>query len=123
MKRTTDESKFWGYKYAVKKGVSNHNGRKFELTEEQFIKLVTDDCAICGKKPTKKHRGSNADSMTLFGGTTIPKQPMNTIDQMIPRGGYIEGNVQTLCETCNHKKKDKHMTEDLKAKILISRAA
>ena len=79
---------------------SNHNGSSlsmykygaerrnyiFELTEEDFYKIIQDDCYICGKKTDENHT--------------------NGIDRFDNDVGYTLANVNACCGQCNIMKKE-----------------
>jgi hypothetical protein len=58
--------------------------KEFELSEDQFYKLIFGDCYICGKKTDDKHT--------------------NGIDRIDNEKGYIINNVESCCGECNYMK-------------------
>lgn len=61
-------------------------GQKFELTEEQFEKFITDECHYCKRSPSQDK---------FFG-----------IDKLVPDDGYTMINCVTACASCNYSKRD-----------------
>ena len=57
-------------------------GLVFRLPDELFDDFVTDRCYYCGADP----------------------QPINTIDRVDPKQGYLESNCVTACSPCNKAK-------------------
>lgn len=80
---------FWRYKRQAKQ-----RGLPFELSKEQFRKLVFKDCYYCGEPPmnvTKRH----SDEVRY-----------NGVDRLDSLQGYIEGNCVPCCVVCNRMKMD-----------------
>ena len=71
----------WHYKRSAEK-----KEVRFELSNEEFDKLVNGDCEYCHRSPT-----------TWFG-----------IDRVKPEKGYVNGNVVSCCWDCNL---DKHTAD------------
>jgi len=69
------------YKHGAEK--RNYN---FEITLEEFNKLILENCYICGKKTDETHT--------------------NGIDRFDNEIGYTTNNVNTCCGQCNFMKKD-----------------
>ena len=78
------DTNIW-FVYKNKPGMSqyNYNAKKkgvlFELTKEDWNKLVKGDCAYCKRSPT-----------TWFG-----------VDRLVPSKGYVLDNVISCCFDCN----------------------
>ena len=70
-------------KYKVK---VDSQGRPFELTRDQFDRLIKCPCHYCKRTPEK-----------YFG-----------IDKLFPDDGYVKGNVVTACASCNRAKWDQN---------------
>jgi 5-methylcytosine-specific restriction endonuclease McrA len=68
-------------------------GHSFELTKEQFIKLVDSECFYCGVRDSQfiTHRENE-------------KHYFNGIDRIDNRNGYVIDNVVSCCKKCNTKK-------------------
>jgi hypothetical protein len=60
--------------------------KKFELNPDEYNKIVSHDCYICGKKNTKTHK--------------------NGIDRYNNKEGYIIDNCRSCCGECNSMKKN-----------------
>ncbi len=93
-KETAIRSLFTGYK-------SNSKRRKkvFDLTEEQFSKLIMSACHYCGIPPSQTF---NVKPLTSKKG----KRPVkyNGLDRMDNTKGYILGNCVPCCKICNNGK-------------------
>jgi 5-methylcytosine-specific restriction endonuclease McrA len=81
-------SKTWFYKYQAN---ALKQGRKFELTKEQFNLFIVGNCHYCKRSPSKGK---------FFG-----------IDKLIPDDGYIMSNCVTACASCNYSKRDSLLEE------------
>ena len=71
--------------------------RAWELTDEQFDDITSQDCHYCGQPPGTVQRGKNP----ALGDFTY-----NGIDRMNNNVGYVAGNVVPCCRVCNFAKKD-----------------
>lgn len=65
---------------------------EFNLSEDYFFSLITNNCEYCGSPPSlenihKKHK--------IF---------LNGVDRINNNLGYINGNVKTCCHICNKAK-------------------
>jgi hypothetical protein len=77
------------YKYHAQR-----RGYTWELTKEEFDKLVSADCHYCGLPPSTIHKTGR--------GRKFPHEFIhNGIDRMDNTLGYIPGNVISCCGTCN----------------------
>lgn len=78
---------YGNYKYQARK--RNH---RFELTKEQFRKIVRSDCFYCGRPPQQyqKYKGE--------------KFIYNGVDRMDNNKGYILSNCVPACMQCNWAK-------------------
>jgi hypothetical protein len=74
-------STIYAYKYSAKR-----RNYPFELSEEQYYKLIQEDCYICGKKTDKNH--------------------INGIDRFDNEHGYTFHNSNSCCGQCNIMKKE-----------------
>lgn len=68
----------------------------FELSKEEFKRIINLDCFYCGDSP------SGIKSVKGCVGTMI----YNGIDRLDSDVGYIEGNVVPCCKQCNIAKND-----------------
>lgn len=87
---------------------AERRGYKWELTKENFLDLVGQDCAYCGAKP--KHKEYLANVGHGPGGTNIRQkvrslEPVNGIDRKDNDVGYVLINCVPCCTTCNFLKK------------------
>lgn len=80
------------YKYSAK----NRN-LSFELTGQEFEKLINLDCFYCGCPPSKVKILKNPDILPYF---------HNGIDRMNNKLGYTLENCVSCCSICNKGKKD-----------------
>ena len=72
-------------------------GLAWELTDEQFDRLTSEDCHYCGCPPSQVKPGLGRHSSDFI---------YNGIDRMDNRLGYFAGNVVPCCYFCNHAKRD-----------------
>jgi hypothetical protein len=72
--------KFYDYRYRAKK-----RRLRFELTKEQFEKLVTQECSYC---------------------ETLPGINFNGVDRVDSNLGYVFSNCVSACKVCNRWKSD-----------------
>lgn len=70
---------------------------KFELTQEQFENLVTQNCFYCGQEPEPHERKWNKTDQEFY---------RNGIDRVDSSKGYSLENCVPCCERCNRMKSD-----------------
>jgi hypothetical protein len=75
-----------GSSYSLYKTKASTRGYDFELKEEDYYKIIQDNCYICGKKSDETH--------------------INGIDRFDNDVGYILANSNACCGECNFMKKD-----------------
>lgn len=75
--------------------------KDFELTLEEFSKLVHDNCIYCGAPPEK-----NSEFYQGLRRKSIEDVPVNGIDRIDSNLGYISGNCVPCCSYCNRMKSD-----------------
>lgn len=80
--------------YADYKNRSTKKSQEFLLSLELFKKLIFSDCSYCGESGSNVKRVRNR------------KVKYNGIDRIDSSKGYIVGNVQTCCKSCNSMKMD-----------------
>jgi hypothetical protein len=68
---------------------------KWELTDEEFDRLVTQNCAYCGCEPSMIEKGVHPSSGDFIHGG---------IDRVDSAQGYVIANVVPCCTICNHAK-------------------
>lgn len=72
--------------------------RAFELTLEQFTRLVTQACTYCGNSAKENRKGPfNVKRRKFF--------PLNGVDRQDNDLGYLVSNCVPCCTTCNMMKK------------------
>lgn len=76
------------------KSNSRNKGFTFELDEDEFRRMVKDNCHYCGNPPSTiiNKKGLNGEYI------------YNGIDRLDSNLGYLKGNVVTCCKTCNYLK-------------------
>lgn len=83
--------------YQNYKGKAGKEGRRFELTLEDFVRLIEMDCAYCGQPPLQEYRPQkNYKTPAIYNG----------IDRMDNQDGYTIGNCAAACKVCNRAKRD-----------------
>jgi len=85
------EKYMWGYYRANANRTKDGLVLPFELEKEAFEKLVFSECYYCG----------------------APPKPVNGIDRVDNRLGYLSGNVVSCCRRCNRAKDDMTVEEFL----------
>lgn len=85
--------------YNYRNGASQR-GIVFDLTDEETISLMKQDCHYCKSPPSNiTHGGRNKNHWIIHSG----------IDRVMNDIGYVSGNVVPCCKVCNYAKRD--MTE------------
>lgn len=88
-----------------KQSAKNKN-REFNLTRDEFIKLISSNCYYCNKKPSIERKSYNTlDKSSFF---------YNGIDRLDNSKGYTTENSVSCCTECNFLKKDYNELEFLK---------
>lgn len=80
--------------------------KEFELTLEEFSKLVHDNCAYCGAPPEK-----NSEFYQGLRRKSTEDVPVNGIDRIDSNLGYVVGNCVPCCSYCNRMKSDLSFNE------------
>ena len=75
-----------GSSYSLYKTNASKRGYVFEILEEEYYKIIQDDCYICGKKTDETH--------------------INGIDRFDNDVGYTLANANACCGECNYMKRD-----------------
>jgi hypothetical protein len=90
-----------GYKSIMRSYKYNATSRGycFDLTFEEFKKLVLSNCYYCGDEPSNIYFRNYYDA------------PYNGIDRIDNTIGYIPSNVVPCCKTCNIAKNNKTYDE------------
>jgi hypothetical protein len=76
---------------------ARNKGRSFDLSKDEFKKLVNSDCAYCGSKPSLFYKKTGANGPAL----------VNGIDRVDNTKGYTVENSIPCCHSCNMMKRDK----------------
>lgn len=72
-------------------------GMNFELTKEEFKKIISENCHYCNEPPKP------IQSLKTY--TRCKNQiNVNGIDRLNPNKGYEKSNIVTCCQTCNRMK-------------------
>jgi hypothetical protein len=82
--------------HSYKQGAEARN-LPMELTFDQFVAIIENDCEYCGCPPDKsnlQYRRKNPHSYLRYNG----------IDRLDNTKGYVVGNVVPCCKTCNMAK-------------------
>tara|TARA_B100000674_G_scaffold493651_1_gene516423 strand:- start:545 stop:925 length:381 start_codon:yes stop_codon:yes gene_type:complete len=86
---------------AYKKNAASR-GIAFDLSEEEFFKLVQGDCYWCGAKPQLiKPDSRGSKEYTLNAGIPVPTTGVDRFDN---NQGYTPENSVSCCPTCNKVK-------------------
>lgn len=104
LRHAIDETYYNYYKQRVESN-NNKNSRKYkewDLTLEDFTKLVHSDCLYCGKKPSKDNMWNKSGKRK----TILEEPEFNGIDRVDSNKGYIIENCVPCCTICNHMKND-----------------
>jgi hypothetical protein len=80
--------------YNYKKG-AEIKGLDFELSEEDFRKMIKEKCYYCGRDPHKIYIRKYMNGGALFNG----------VDRIDSCKGYTYDNIVTCCSTCNYAKR------------------
>lgn len=73
----------------------------FELTKEEFRKLVNGDCYYCGVEPSQTHYSRRRHSKYIYNG----------IDRVDNNKGYLTENCISCCGLCNYMRRNKTQKE------------
>ncbi len=73
------------------------SGWEWKLTKRQFKIITQKPCTYCGAPPKPRlFRRHNKDCVSV--------EPLNGIDRIDPKRGYVKGNVTPCCIICNRLK-------------------
>lgn len=67
-------------------------GVEFDLSRDEFLELIQQNCYLCGAPPCNLRRGKNKSLK------------YNGIDRVDNSKGYVSGNVMPCCWKCNQVK-------------------
>lgn len=94
--------------YSKYKYKAQERGLEFSLTLEEFLKITSMDCYICGAAPSNKlHRKDRKNTPYIYNG----------IDRSDNGLGYTIDNVRPCCMRCNMIKRE--LTHDELIKHLM----
>jgi hypothetical protein len=85
------------------------NGVPYEITFDEFCKLIKQDCFYCGVEPKQVFTANRKEDNTLI---------YNGIDRKVNELGYTTANAVPCCSFCNYIK-SAHDLEILKAKVKL----
>jgi hypothetical protein len=80
--------------YSEKKSLAKRIGVRFELSLNQYKRLISQNCHYCDAAPVLRGR----ENYKFIG--------QESLDRKDPNGDYVISNVVSCCLACNHKKKD-----------------
>lgn len=69
----------------------------FEITLEDFKKLIKQNCYLCGDPPSIRQRVNRGKHFEIS---------IHGVDRRQNELGYIPGNIVACCHTCNRIKSD-----------------
>jgi len=82
---------------------------RFDLSRDEFKRLIVAPCAYCGAAPTKSIH-YNSDSRFVHHG----------IDRVDSAGDYVAANCATACKDCNRFKRDLSLDAFLRHALLVA---
>ena len=83
--------------YTEYKNRASKKNLDFALSQDEYLRLITQDCYLCGKNSNSQH--------------------LNGIDRIDNNKGYIMDNVKPCCANCNYMKKN-YILEDMFNKFI-----
>jgi hypothetical protein len=93
----SEEDSFFNSYLGKYKTEAKNRSLEFNLTKEEFINLVTQNCHYCGRKPEKR------DNLNINRRTSIP---VNGVDRKNSDLNYEISNCVPCCTRCNRGKLD-----------------
>lgn len=87
--------------YLMKRGGAKRRGLDFELTEDQFLLLSSQNCFYCDRPPSNRYNNSNGGA-GYYHGDFIH----SGIDRVDNTKGYLFENCVPCCKECNFMKAD-----------------
>lgn len=98
-KRRNPES-VYRYLYEQYQSGAKSRNLEFDLSKEEYLEIVKQNCYYCGSKPELKqpHRGKGK-----YVGIPVPYNGIDRIDSNV---GYIKENCLPCCTKCNYMKSD-----------------
>jgi hypothetical protein len=95
--------------YSGYKGNAKSRNLTFNLTKEEFKKLISQNCFFCNQEPTESVSSKSRNRTTT-------KFVHNGIDRLNSKFGYVLENCVSCCGMCNLMK-NKFSTEDFLNKV------
>jgi hypothetical protein len=89
-----------GYLYIQTKTNSKKRNHTFELTLDEFVSVISQNCFYCGDLPKK----STNKVLITRGHINEPPIYYNGIDRIDSNVGYVTTNVVPCCSQCNYMK-------------------
>lgn len=90
-------------------------GTSFKLDLDTFSTLVIQHCFYCGDPPTTIRRNC---TVTRYKGKVkkynYVSSPLQGLDRLNPKKGYMPKNVVPCCPTCNYMKQSQTLSQFLK---------
>lgn len=84
------------YLYSSQKGEAKYRKLDFNLTKDEFKKLISGNCHYCNDIPRNLCKPKKYYGSLIYSG----------IDRIDSSKGYITSNVVSCCKTCNRGKND-----------------
>lgn len=89
-----------GYLFRMYKHNADLRDRQFNLTFDEFNKIIQQPCYYCGEPP----RPASNEMLKSRGNTKQPTLYYNGVDRLDPKGNYDKDNVVACCPVCNYMK-------------------
>ena len=103
----------WNRIYKNYKGSAKTRGVFFDITIQNFIKIMSLDCTYCGSPPQPFNAYRKKDGSLNYSGLKAPEHiidrswiKVNGIDRINSNLGYILENCTPCCTICNYLKMD-----------------
>lgn len=93
MRKTSEMSEFKTH-YSLCKGRSNTDKKEFDISFDEYVSIIVNNCEYCGIEPPKRFYKSGKDK----------KIKCHGIDRVDNEKGYVAGNCVSCCARCNQMK-------------------
>ncbi len=80
---------------------ATERGYSFDLTQEEFLTLTSQNCYYCGVEPSAVHNPNRHSTPYIYNG----------IDRVDNDKGYTSDNVVSCCKECNFSKRARNVEE------------
>jgi len=101
--------------YREYKSNARNRDIQFDLTLQQFIEIIRNNCKYCGAVPSPKslYLKSNGEQKRNYGNVAIQKSiaNINGVDRIDSSKGYSTDNCVACCSDCNEMKMDRTLSE------------